>query len=248
MFLHKGYWYYGTRREKDTIALFKDILPECSFVIDIGANIGYFSQYFFELMKSPKTLLLFEPENKNLTYLRKNIDKHNSVRIIEKAVSNKSGTANFYVDDLTGQNNSLLSDYKVFDEVVKNSGIKNVKKTKIEVQTITIDSLLEEEFKSKQPDFIKIDIEGAELLALKGMQKTIKLHHPTLMVEITENISETLQFIHDFGYVIFTPKKRLVAESDYKNVFFNVFCIHNSKHDLLNKLGIEHNEFSTLES
>ena len=157
-FLHKGFWYYGKRREEDTIHLFSDIIPFCNFVIDIGANIGYFSQYFCHLMNDSKQLIVFEPTPKNLVYLKRNISCYQSIRLIEKAVSNKNGIANFYVDDLTGQNNSLLSDYKVYDEVLKNSGVSATKKV-IEVETVTLDSFMEKEYPGEHPDFIKIDID-----------------------------------------------------------------------------------------
>ncbi|EDP69608.1 hypothetical protein FBALC1_05468 [Flavobacteriales bacterium ALC-1] len=238
-FLHKGFWYYGTRREKDTIHLFSKIVPDCNFVIDIGANIGYFSQYFCHLMKDSKKLIVFEPEPKNLTYLKRNINCYQSIRLIKKAVSNENGKANFYVENLSGQNNSLLSDYKVFDEVLENSGINNATKEVIEVETITIDSFMEQEYPDEKPDFIKIDIEGAELFALQGMRKTLELHSPTLMVEISENILEVVKILRDFGYILINPQKNILTDNFGNN--FNVFCIHKSKHEILKKLKIRLN-------
>lgn len=234
-FLHKGYWYYGKRREKETIHLFEEIISECNFAIDIGANIGYFSQYFCELLNEPKKLIVFEPEPKNLTYLKRNISYYESIRLIEKAVSNKNGKANFYTENLSGQNNSLLSDYKVFDFVLKNSGVTAEKKI-IEVETVTIDSFMEQEYPDEKPEFIKIDIEGAELLAIQGMKKTLNLYSPTVMIEATENIPEVLKIMYDFDYIIISPQKNRVT--DFHNVYFNVFCIHKSKQELLKKLKI----------
>ena len=78
-FLHKGYWYYGKRREKETINLFEEILPECNFAIDIGANIGYFSQYFYHLINEPKKLIVFEPTPNNLKYLKRNISHFENI-------------------------------------------------------------------------------------------------------------------------------------------------------------------------
>ena len=239
-FLHKGYWYYGTRREKETIHLFSEILPDCSFAIDIGSNIGYFSQYFCHLMNDSKKLIIFEPEPKNLALLRRNISCYNSIRIIEKAVSNENGTANFYVDNLTGQNSSLLSDYKVFDEVLENSGV-SAEKTEIEVETITLDSFMEQEYPEEKPDFIKMDIEGAELFALQGMKKILDLYSPTLMVEISDNIPEVLKILRDCNYILINPHKKVITDNlitDSFGTFFNVFCIHKSNHKLLEKLKI----------
>ena len=38
-FLHKGFWYYGSRREKDTIELFKVLITVCRYFHNNGANI-----------------------------------------------------------------------------------------------------------------------------------------------------------------------------------------------------------------
>lgn len=249
-FLHKGFWYYGKKREQDTIDLFKEIVCECSFVLDIGANIGYFSVYFCELMNDSKNLFVFEPTPDNLTYLNRNISHYKTIRVIEKAVSNKNGKANFFVDNLTGQNNSLLSDYRGFDYVVKNSGVTAEKKI-IEVDTITIDSFMKQEYPSESPDFIKIDVEGAELFALQGMKKTLELHLPTIMVEVSENVAEILKMFNNLGYVVISPRKNIVNVDNYQNVFSddtkhsvgsheNVFCIHKSKDRILKKLKINY--------
>ncbi|MEO6347210.1 MAG: FkbM family methyltransferase [Aquaticitalea sp.] len=239
-FLHKGFWYYGKRREKDTIQLFSEIIPGCNFVIDVGANIGYFSQYFGQLTNDTKKVVIFEPGPENLTYLKRNISCYDSIRLIEKAVSNTNGRANFYVDDLTGQNNSLLSDYKIYDEVLKNSGVTATKKM-IEVETVTLDSFMEQEYPGESPDFIKIDIEGAELFALQGMEKILELYAPTLMVEISENIPEVIKMLRDFDYILIRANKTILDEkliADDFGSFINVFCIHKSKHDILKKLQI----------
>jgi FkbM family methyltransferase len=234
-FLHKGYWYYGKRREKETIQLFSEIIPECNFAIDIGANIGYFSQYFCHLMNDQKQLIIFEPEPKNLKLLKKNISYYNSITLVEKAVSNENGKADFYVDSLTGQNSSLLSDYKVFDKVLENSGV-TASKTKIEVETITLDSFMEQEYPLEKPDFIKIDIEGAELFAIQGMRKILKLYTPTIMVEVSDNIPESLKILRDFDYILIDINKQIITRDEGNN--FNVFCIHKSNHKMLKKLKI----------
>lgn len=55
------------------------------------------------------------------------------------------------------------------------------------------------------------------------------------MIEVSENVSEVLKMLHDFGYILFSPKKQII-----KNHYItgNVFCIHKSKQELLKKLNI----------
>ena len=169
--------------------------------------------------------------------------------MIEKAVSNKNGKANFYIENLTGQNNSLLNDYKGFDYVLKNSGV-SAKKQTIEVDTITLDNFIEQEYPNEKVDFIKIDIEGAELFALQGMKETIKFSSPTFMIEVSENAPEIIKMFHELNYIIISPQKSIITPTNYKSIFFddtkdiigsteNVFCISNSNHKLLKKLNIK---------
>lgn len=233
-FRHKGYWYYGKKREKETIFLFMEIIPDCNFVIEVGAHIGYFSQFFSELISENGKLIIFEPGINNLPYLKKNISFQRNIRLVEKAVSNKNGKANFYIENLSGQNNSLLSNYKRFDDVLRNSGVTANKKI-TEVKTVTLDSFIEQDYPKEKPDFIKLDIEGAELYALQGMKKILDLYSPILMVEVTENISEVLKMLHEFDYILVRPNKEIITNY---NVIGNVFCIHKSKKELLNKLNI----------
>jgi FkbM family methyltransferase len=57
----------------------------------------------------------------------------------------------------------------------------------LKCETITLDSFCEQF--DIRPNFIKIDVEGAELLAIKGGIKILQKHQPALMVEITQNWS-----------------------------------------------------------
>ena len=57
------------------------------------------------------------------------------------------------------------------------------------VETITIDDLVSEE-KLKRVDFIKMDIEGAELEALRGAENTIRQFHPKLAISLYHKLND----------------------------------------------------------
>lgn len=234
-FLHKGYWYHGKNREKNTVSIFNEIIPGCTFVIEIGAHIGYFSQLFSSLLVDDYELLIFEPGINNLPYLKKNVNNITNITLIEKAVSDKNGIANFYIENLSGQNNSLLSNYKGFDSTAKNSGVV-VNKEVVKVNVVTLDHFIAENYSKAKIDFIKIDIEGAELLALNGMVNILKTHTPHLMVEVTEDVSEVFKLLHEMGYVIFNPKKNKITNAS--DIVDNIFCVHKSKSKILAQIGI----------
>lgn len=67
----------------------------------------------------------------------------------------------------------------------------------ISVRTITLDSL------DLSPDFIKIDIQGFEMRALRGMRKTLVKHRPLVLIERTSDRVEITEFLGSMGYTVY---------------------------------------------
>lgn len=229
-FHHKGYWYHGKKREHDTMELFAELIKPGYTIIEAGGHIGYITNYFSSLL-SQGIVYVFEPGINNLPYLKENIKQLQNVILIQKAVSNENGKAKFYIEDLTGQNNSLLSDYLVQRKNSKMAFIKS-NKMEVEVETITLDTFCKEQLIT--PDFIKIDIEGAELLALKGMLLTLRDCMPIIMMEITENYKSIYEIFKSVGYLLFSENRVELQLND--NYSGNAFCLNPKKHQRLNEL------------
>lgn len=113
-----------------------------------------------------------------------------------------------------------MADYKNADFVSKTHHQK-LTKNKRTVELITIDDYLDKN--NIEADFIKIDIEGFELFALKGMLKTLpKLRG--LMVEVTENQREVWTILKEIGFDI--EDERGVKLSDVPhNYNGNIFAV-----------------------
>jgi len=140
-------------------------------VIDVGANIGYYTLIFAKFVGKNGTVYAFEPEPNNFALLKKNIevnDYHNVI-LENKAVSNQNGFANLEISNRIGE-------HKIIPERTKNT---------IQVQTITLDSI----FQSKI-DFVKIDTEGYDFKVIDGMKKIIDRFHPKLMIELYPRLME----------------------------------------------------------
>lgn len=222
-FAHKGYWYYGKNREIETMAMFEKLIKPGFVVVEIGGHIGYITQYFAHLSAASGKVYVFEPGNNNLPFLRENIKDSKTVTLVEKAVSDSNGIAKFYTENISGQNNSLLSDYG--HAVEKNSYVSREGKV-IEVETITFDSFCEQ--MGLRPHFVKVDIEGAELLAVKGMLNVLKDISPILMIEITKNREEVFNILRSANYSLYDPiGKTLVTGNKH---YGNTFCFNNVKH------------------
>lgn len=164
---------YGNGKVHEPIAtkIFIDYIKDRSNVLDVGAHLGYFSciaaklafngkTYAFDV--DPKSLQLVE-KNKNLNNL-KNIELHNL------AISDKNETVKIQQLDVPDPG------------LVINSRSEN---NYIEVQSMTIDDFVANE--KITPDFIKIDVEGAEAKVLMGMKDTLKLDHVIILVEVHVN-------------------------------------------------------------
>lgn len=152
--------------EPFTTELMKKYLNENTNFIDIGAHIGYYSLFCASHAKNGR-VIAFEPEEKNLGILRKNIHANNikNITISDYAISDMNDTMiDFY---LGGENNT--GDNRFFPDTFRELSLK---RNKVKIKTSTLDNFLKTD--GMKPDLIKMDIQGGELLALKGMKHTIE--------------------------------------------------------------------------
>jgi FkbM family methyltransferase len=150
--------------EHEKRILFEKEVSKSSVVYDIGAHVGFYTLLASELVGESGKVIAFEPVPRNLNYLKRHleINRCNNVKVIEAAVSDKSGISHFN----EGPNSSMGH--------LSEDG-------SLTVNSISIDELVEND-KIPTPDYIKIDIEGAELLALKGAKSTLSNYNPTIFL------------------------------------------------------------------
>lgn len=135
----------------------KNLIKSDTTMIDIGANIGYFTLIAASLINEG-VIYSFEPVNNNHSLLAKNIalNKFKNVETFEKAVSNKNGNVKIFIDRKNLGNHSLAK-HNVPDMV-----------DFIEVETITIDSFFQSDKIVTENILIKMDTQGAEGLVIEG--------------------------------------------------------------------------------
>jgi FkbM family methyltransferase len=181
-----GFW-LGTR-EYEQRRVFEDTVTEGSTVYDVGAHAGFYSMLAHVISGPRGKVIAFEPLPSNLNYLREHlrINGMEDVDVIEAAVSDKEGESLFAV--------GLGS----FDGRLAAGG-------NLSVRTVTLDDLLESG-RIPPPDFIKMDVEGGELAALKGSFSLLKKYHPTL-------------FLATHGPAVHQQCLKLLEDLDY-NLFF----------------------------
>ena len=90
---HKGYWYFGAKREENTIKQFQSWIKPGQYVIEIGGHIGYFSTFYADLVGINGKVDVFEPSQKNIKYLKKNINfMHKNFSEIVSVIPKGAGT------------------------------------------------------------------------------------------------------------------------------------------------------------
>lgn len=242
-FKHKGYWWHRGRRERETMILFRHLVQPGGVVLEVGGHIGFISLYFGELVGSDGLVFAFEPGNDNLRYLRENVSSYNRktgeerVTIVENAVSDRSGVEEFFEENLTGQNNSLVKDFR---------GLENNKRwafvssdtVKREVKTLALDDWFfenKDQFVKKENQiFVKIDVEGAELKVLLGGGEFFQQIKPLMMCEIQADREAIFKWAGIHGYRLFDPSRN--EKTSWQELNGNIFFIpdHSSLLDSVN--------------
>lgn len=188
-FVFLGVW------EKLTTELFKKVVKKGDTVVDLGANMGYFTLLASRLVGETGKVYAFEPEPVNYALLLKNLELngYDNVVPVQKAVSNVNGKVAFSIHDTDSGRHVLQQ----CNDKIGNGEL-------IEVESVTLDEF----FNDKPfPSVIKMDIEGAELLALLGMPK---------IIESSENLKVFTEFypslIERAGYSIEGFAHKLLEE------------------------------------
>jgi FkbM family methyltransferase len=231
---HKGYWWYGASREEATIRALQTLLHKGDSCVEVGGHIGYITAILAKVVGPRGRVVVYEPGPNNLPFLTENVRRWSNVRIRPVAVGPACEKRILYVENVTGQNNSLVQDYSIF---IGNARSANVA-AKVEECAIDVVSLDTEGDVVQRPvTLIKIDAEGFEREILEGARSLLISDLPMLMVEITSNRAAVFTLLEELGYVAFgeTGEPSFAEE---KPVNFNHFFLHPERHQAaLGSLG-----------
>jgi FkbM family methyltransferase len=225
-FRHRSYWYYGKKRECKTMQIFSEIIRPGDFVVELGGHIGYLAVYFAHLVGPQGKVLVFEPGPNNLPYVRRNVASYKNTTVVPKAVSDFDGQGQLYIENLTGANDTLCKDFPSLVGNLRACGISGLKSSTIPIECITLDSVFRET-DLPRPSVVKIDVEGAELSVLRGMDDLLRRDDVAIMIEVTQDRAEVYRLLEERGYVLFNDAREPIK--DRKQVHDdNVFCFKRS--------------------
>ncbi|MBI5779285.1 MAG: FkbM family methyltransferase [Planctomycetes bacterium] len=172
---------YGTLQvEQYKIKVFTQIVKKGMVIADIGANIGYYTLIAARLVGKNGIVYAFEPAPNNYKLLCKNIRASGYLNVVplQKALSNKQEKLKLYVSDaeMAGHSfsmNTRLNSLKNLDDQINS----------VEVEAVTLDEYYMNVIKNTRIDILKINIEGAEELALDGANKILTNSNPKILIE-----------------------------------------------------------------
>ncbi len=146
---------------------------------DLGANVGYLTVIMSRLVGDAGKVIAFEPWDKNVRTIEHNISMNGlrNIQVRTEAIGKADAKATFSTADFatTGK----LEAYHI-DQVQGESR---------EVSVRSLDSLIEKG-EVPPPDFIKMDIEGAEVDGLRGAEKLLAGKRPIVLIELHNTNSE----------------------------------------------------------
>jgi len=191
-------------------------------VLDIGANVGAHSVFLSHLVRAEGRILAFEPLEANVLALRETLRRRSridNINVFQRAVG-ASQVAEGVIIAVPGNDFTQAS----LKTHTAGSWRENAAVTEYRVPLTSIDS--EEEVQSlPHLDFVKIDVEGAELNVLKGAARTVSKHLPMIYCELYERWSasfgytpaDVFHFVRSLGY----EEARVISRGRVRPMFLS---------------------------
>ena len=168
------------RHETETMATLDRLIQPGMTVLDIGAHVGYYSRRYAPKVGENGRILSFEPHPRTFAVLQQNVGHFENVTLQQLALAEHPGTAELHDYLIMSASGSLQFDEGMKDLVksqLSDSDIAprisdDLPDKTFTVETKPVDDCLET-MGITQVDVVKMDIEGAEIGALRGMKRTI---------------------------------------------------------------------------
>jgi len=179
-------------------------------VYDVGANTGYYGILMATVGNNKVKVFSFEPVKEHVNILNESLELNNlenKITVFPVALSNEDGESSIF---LSGTGSTIV---KGFMNVAENNQ-RNVAVKKLDGLILANNMDL--------PDFIKIDIEGAEYSMLCGSKEVIAKSRPIIFVEIISHAQN--------GKQVFNNTQSLATLNLLRNDFrYEVFCLDDDK-------------------
>ncbi|MGQ9890073.1 MAG: FkbM family methyltransferase [Aggregatilineales bacterium] len=174
--------YYFGIHQPDVVRVSLSLLSRQTCCLEIGAHMGLHTVHFakqYAAWGETRAVIAFEPCPSNYTLLVSHITRNNLQDVAlcySMAVSDQDGETTLFLSDQPNSGNSSLRDLSA-EPTNAQSGASTI------VPTVSLDTFWKHPPTNKPVGLIKMDIEGAELLALNGGTKLIEQERPYIIFE-----------------------------------------------------------------
>jgi FkbM family methyltransferase len=192
-------------RSYDTHYFVKNFIVNGDTIIDIGANLGYYSVYFARLTGPDGKVYSVEPIELYRSVLRQNVGNYNQVEILPFALGETAGTIKMGNPSTEKHRHGLMR--------VLNEKEQQEESEFYEVEMKNPVTLFHH---LNQINYIKCDVEGFEVPVIPAMKELIVKHRPFVQVETDgENKKVIHRMFKDLDYNIFFVQKGILVS--YEN-------------------------------
>lgn len=171
---------------------------KCFF--DVGAHVGYISLPVASVLPKGSHQVAFEPSDANLQKLKLHLyaNNFNNVKIVQSLVGDRHGHSEMFYESVGHHGQNSQKPIAIEKLLIEHGRFK-----KSERPMISIDGFCTEN--NLIPDLIKMDIEGAEIDALRGARDVLSKHRPIIFLSVHP------RHIEGFGYHIEDLKNEISA-------------------------------------
>jgi FkbM family methyltransferase len=232
-------WYKENFWEPPVQLALRDLCRPGHVVFDVGANFGGLTTVMSRMVGPRGVVCSFEASPRIVDKCQRNIvlSGCSNVQLFHTAVYHKSyGTVPIYLG--SHLNDSIYTN-------------KQSESATYQVSTIALDDFVEHT--GLVPDLVKMDIEGAEFDAVKGMNKTIKSAKPHLILETQPEDTNCLDFLREAGYISIDLNTYQIIESsqDYPKgveIRNNLYIHQNRLSEVVYNPPFDFEEYISLEA
>ncbi len=187
--INRAIFLYGSFEISETRLVQAFLRPGMTFV-DVGAHIGYYTLIGARLVGGTGHVHSFEPGSAMRAHLEANVARNSldNVEIHVQALARQTGEVGFYPSTLTS-----------------NQGISSIIASGDEAAPLMVPSLSLDDFAARlgrRIDFMKMDIEGAELQVIEGGQRLLAGAEAPPMIFEAHDLAPVARALHALGYRI----------------------------------------------
>jgi len=178
------------RYEPETVAFFRQHIKPGMTVLDIGAHIGYYTRLFSQLVGPLGTVIAFEPHPIHFQYLQMNCGDAGNVILVNKAVGDQSRTVTLYdaLPESGGVSIGLCREKREYVWSKMAHELSKRSREGLPIRTFTAEMVPLDEALGQMGitcfDVMKIDIEGAEVMALSGAKQLLASSNGFIVFEL----------------------------------------------------------------